>query len=206
MKTFNCLVPNWEEMQNLAKSACDKIKKSDFYPDLILGISRGGLVPARLFSDCLHIKDIATIKADHWGVTATKDGTAKIKHSSTADFSGKNILIVDDVTDTGQSMDIVKEHILGQNPKAVKTATLYNLKGSKHVPDFYGKEIDWIWIIFPWNYQEDLMNIIGQIQAEEEKNIDDLQKTLKEDFKIETRKEKLNEIMEHMEFIRKKNH
>ncbi|MEK6972552.1 MAG: phosphoribosyltransferase [archaeon] len=204
MKTFNCLVPDWEEMQNLAKAACDKIKKSDFYPNIILGISRGGLVPARLFSDYLHIKDIATIKADHWGVTATKDGTAKIKHSSTADFSGKNVLIVDDVTDTGQSMDIVKEHILGQNPKSVKTATLYNLKGSKHTPDFYGKEIDWIWIIFPWNYQEDLMNIIGQIQAEEEKNLDDLHKTLKEDFKVETRKEKLKEIMEHIEFIKKK--
>jgi len=138
MKTFNCLVPDWEEMQNLAKIACDKIKKGDFYPDIILGISRGGLVPARLLSDYLHIKDIATIKADHWGVTATKDGTAKIKHSSTADFSGKNVLIVDDVTDTGQSMNIVKEHILGHNPKSVRTATLYNLKGSKHVPDFYG--------------------------------------------------------------------
>jgi len=50
------------------------------------------------------------------------------------------------------------------------------------------------------------MNIIGQIQAEEEKNLDDLQKTLKNDFKIETRREKLNEIMEHIEFIKKKNH
>ena len=55
----------------------------------------------------------------------------------------KDTLVVDDIADTGHTLN---------NTVAGYTATLYYKKTSKHIPDFYAKEIagDSGWIIFPW--------------------------------------------------------
>lgn len=44
-------VPSWDYIENLSFKLFMKIKESSFRPDLIAGISRGGLVPARIISD-----------------------------------------------------------------------------------------------------------------------------------------------------------
>ncbi|NIU84484.1 MAG: phosphoribosyltransferase, partial [Candidatus Thorarchaeota archaeon] len=75
---------------------------------------------------------------------------------------------VDDITDTGESLKVAYEHVNSFNPKEIKTATLRHIKGSKFIPDYYGEEIPWRWVIFPWNYTEDLCNIITQIGEEHE--------------------------------------
>ena len=122
---------------------------ANFHPDLIIGLSRRGLVPARLFCDYLHIKTCYTIKVDHWDLKEKKDGQAKLTHKLNIDLTDKRILIADDITDTGQSMELAKEHIKELNPKKIKTATLLHIKTSKYKPDFYWEEIDWSWIISP---------------------------------------------------------
>ncbi len=196
------ILPNWQEIYDLAKNISDNVKKSNFYPDTIVAISRGGLVPGRLFGDFLHIKNILTIKADHWGITATKDGEAKISHSLNVDLTGKKVLLVDDITDTGKSMELAIDHVNKLNPKELKTATLYHIKGSKYTPDFYSKEIEWVWVIFPWNYREDMVNIIKGINEKEEKNIRELKEHLKE-LSINVQEEELKEIVEHIEYLNK---
>lgn len=202
MDEFSCVVPSWDEIQDLVEKAVGKVKEAGFRPDAIVAISRGGLVPGRLFADHLHIKDVVSVKADHWGITAAKDGKARIAHSTNADLKGKKLLVVDDVTDTGQSMELVLEHLKEFEPAEIKTATAYHLSNSKYVPDFFGAEIPWVWIIFPWNYREDLVNLIGKITDKEEKNLEEIHKDLKEKFKVETRKEKLEDIMKHIQYVK----
>ncbi len=199
-KTRKYFLSNWQEIYYLAKDASDKLKKSDFYPDAIVAISRGGLVPGRLFGDFLHIKDIFTIKADHWGITATRDGEAKITHGLDMDLNGKKILVVDDITDTGKSMELAMDHLKKLNPDEIKTATLYHIKESKYVPDFYGEEIEWKWVIFPWNYREDMVNIVKGINEKEEKNIKDLRKHLKR-LHLDIDEKELNDILSHIEYL-----
>ena len=80
-------------MHGYAKKTAEMIKKSGFHPDMIIALSRGGLVPSRLIGDFLHIKNILAIKVDHWGITATKDGKAEISHGLNADLKGKKVLI-----------------------------------------------------------------------------------------------------------------
>ena len=58
MEKINCIVASWDEIYKIAKSTADKIKESGFHPDIIIAIARGGLVPARLLSDFLHVKDL----------------------------------------------------------------------------------------------------------------------------------------------------
>ncbi|MCG2719968.1 MAG: hypothetical protein L6266_04545 [Nanoarchaeota archaeon] len=69
----------------MAKKTCNLVKSSDFHPDVIIAIARGGLVPGRLFCDFLHIKNCYSIKVDHWGLTATKNGEAKLTHALNID-------------------------------------------------------------------------------------------------------------------------
>src|SRR3989337_221171 len=97
---------------------------------------------------------VKKIKVDHWGITATKDGKAHLRYPLNADLSGKNVLIVDDITDTGESMKIATEFTKKLNPKQIRTATIFHIRTSKFVPDYYGREIDWVWVMWPWNYVE----------------------------------------------------
>jgi len=201
MDKFECVVPSWEDMQTYAKKTAEMIKKSRFYPDVIIALSRGGLVPSRLLADFLHIKNVLAIKVDHWGITAAKDGKARISHGLDRDLSGRKVLIVDDITDTGQSMELALQHIKSLDPLEVKTAALIHLTNSKYIPDFYGHEREWAWIIFPWNYREDLVNIIKKVLNYEKKAAEKIKEELKENFSIEVNLEELKDILKHINYL-----
>lgn len=201
MEKINCIVTTWQQMYNLAKKTANKIKKSDFHPDIIIGLSRGGLVPARMFCDFLHIKNCFAIKVDHWGLTATKDGKAKLTHKLNMDLTGKNVLVADDITDTGQSMKLAIKHIEELNPSEIKTTTLIRLNSSKYVPDFYGCEKDWAWIVFPWNHREDMVNFIGKILGKEGKAIDKIKEDLKTNFNIDLNILEIEEVLDHIRYL-----
>ena len=84
-----------------------------------LFIARGGLVPSRMVADYLFKKDLLSIKTEHWGLTATMDGKAVLKEKLNYDITGKKVLIVDDITDTGESMKLSYNYIKSLNPAPV---------------------------------------------------------------------------------------
>lgn len=201
MEKFHCEMPTWDEICRLADVTAAKIKKSRWHPDVIVSIARGGLVPARLLSDYLHVKDLIAIKTDHWGLTATKDGQARVSYALNMDLSGKRVLVVDDITDTGQSMELSKKHVLERNPKDVRTATLYHLRNSKYIPDYYGIERDWAWMIFPWNAREDKVNIIRKLQQEKPLSRKELQHAMKEGFNVSVSAKEMDSLLEHIRYL-----
>ncbi len=154
--------PSWEEIHRECRKISKDISKT-FKPDVVLALSRGGLVPARIICDNLIVKDLVAIKVDHWGITASKDGSVRLRYPVDIDLKGKNVLIVDDITDTGESLLLAKEWVEKQRPAQIKTAVVYHINHSKITPDFFGQEIDknnWTWIVWPWNFVEDMCNII----------------------------------------------
>jgi hypothetical protein len=196
MEKFDCWLPSWEELHEDIRDIVKKIKKDRYQPDMIVALSRGGFVPARVICDLMIIKDLVSIKVDHWGVTANKDGKAHLRYPIDANLSGKKVLIVDDITDTGESMVLAKEFVKKLNPKEVKTATIFHIKTSKFVPDYYSKKIDWIWVMWPWNYIEDMCNIVPKVLDENNgRSIKEIKKDLKERFKIDLSEQKIIEIM-----------
>ncbi len=202
MDKFKCETPTWQDMQDLAVLTTNKIKQSNFHPDIIIGLSRGGLVPARMFCDLLHVKNCFTIKVDHWGLTATKDGKAKLTQELNVDLTNKNVLIVDDITDTGQSMMLAKEHIKEKNPAKVQTATLIHLDNSKFLPDFFGAEKPWAWIVFPWNYKEDLVNMIKKIN-DKPKTIEETIDLMKQNYGLSIDVVEAEDALSHIEYLEK---
>ncbi len=201
-----CYVLDFDDIYNYAFQTATKIKKSGYRPDVIIGIARGGWVHARIQCDLLGLKELYSVKVDHWGVTATKDGKAKLTSPLTADVEGKQILVVDDITDTGQSLTVAIKHIDEFGPSNVKSATLMHIAGSEFVPDFYGVEVSWAWEIWPWNFYEDLSSLITKIFEGEkvsEFSTQELKKHLREYNNIVLSDDRLSKIKAHMGFLDK---
>lgn len=169
MRSIPAKLVGWDEIADWCSDLGRMIADSGYRPDAVIGMARGGWVPARLVSDELLTKGLMSLKTQHWGVTASKDGTARLVGSLQEDISGKDILVVDDITDTGDSLRLAFEHASSLSPRTVKTATMLHISHSNFVPDFYAKEVvkeNWTWFIFPWNYYEDIGAFIREIIAE----------------------------------------
>ncbi len=201
---FECLVMDWDLFYKLARKVGDKINKLDYKPDVIVGLARGGWVLARVLCDFIGVKDLVSLKVEHWGVTATPDGTAKLKHAINVDLKGKKILVVDDITDTGESMRVAVEYIKSLEPAEVRTASLLHLTCAKFKSDYIGEELPWIWVIFPWNFTEDMCTIVPKvctrlkINPNCDVNIKKLREELKKLYTIDTTEETITDILQEI--------
>lgn len=201
VESINCKIVQWSDIHESVKRVANSIKNHDFTPDYVVAIARGGVVPARLLCDELHLKNFISIKANHWGITATKGGKAELKHGTSVNLECKKLLLVDDITDTGESMRICKEYLDSLKPEEVKTVALYHLNGSSFTPDYYGKEEEWKWMIWPWNYKEDVVNLTKKVLKEGITRISEVQKTLLESFNIYLEEEEVEEVLQHINYL-----
>lgn len=154
---------SWHDIDVWTKELAEKIKESGYMPDAIVGLTRGGWIPARLVCDILMVKNLYAVKTEHWGLTATKDGTAKLAQPLAVDVKDKNVLVIDDITDTGQSLGLALKHIKELKPANLKSGTLLHITHSQVVPDYYVIEVpkeEWTWFIFPWNFNEDIQSLV----------------------------------------------
>lgn len=194
---FKCYLVSWDEVYRLSKILARKIKRSGFDPDIVIGIARGGLVPARIVCDFLLKKDLASIKVEHWGIAATL-GKAKLKFPLPVDISGKKVLVVDDVVDTGDTFALSMDYIKGKNPSEVKSAILHYKSCSAFVPDYWAKKQDeWKWIIYPWAVYEDLTGFIKRVLVTQMTH-EDIRKALKSKFKIKIAEKDLLKMLNDM--------
>ena len=143
---------SWDDIEDYCKKLADLIKKSDFKPEIIVGIQRGGCVTAVLLSHLLNIEDFCTI-----GIRSTKSDdihAQRVKPIIYDSFSlqlisGKTILLTDDITDTGVTLIEAKKELFKYGCKEVKSATIICAPASNGKVDFYGKEVK-PWVVFPW--------------------------------------------------------
>jgi hypoxanthine phosphoribosyltransferase len=206
---YKCHLVSWDDAYSLAKLLARNIKRSGYKPDLVIGIARGGLVPASIVCDFLHQKYLASIKVEHWGI-ASMSGKAKINYTLPCEIeiSGKRILVVDDVADTGETYSVILNYLKENGACEIRTATLHYKTSSKFIPDYWGeKHEDWKWIIYPWAVYEDMIGFIQKVLAER-KTLDALKKDLKSNFDIKIPIKELKEMLIDMalegKLVRKK--
>lgn len=201
---FRARIVSWSEIENWTTELRDKIKGS-FAPDAIVGLSRGGLVPARIISDFLLIKDLYAVKTEHWGITATMDGKTVLKDAGKLDIEGKKVLVVDDITDTGESMQVATDFLRKMNPREIRTATMLHITHSNFQPDYYAQEVtsdNWTWFTFPWNIFEDLYNLSSKI-LETGRTTEELSEQLREKYDLNVDVPVLDKRLKHLRDIGK---
>lgn len=146
--------PSWGQIYTLLLKQATAIRRCGFKPDVIVGVCRGGWLPARFLSDLLENPNVASVQVKSYVGIGEFHQPALLQDVSVA-VAGKRVLVVDDVADSGGSLKFVKEHLLEQGAVEVKTATLYFKPQSAFTPDFYAKQTS-CWVIFPWDIKETL--------------------------------------------------
>ena len=156
----------WNEAYELTLELCAKLKEDGFEPSLIVGISRGGLVPSRIASDFFG-RDIhlTIVKVEFYSDIAKTRGEPVVREGFRVDVEGERVLLVDDVADTGKSLALVHSLLKERGAKEVKILTLYKKPWTIIDPNYYAKETE-AWIIFPWEVLETLDLLYEKMKAE----------------------------------------
>jgi len=151
-------VVKWTQLYRDVLRLCTKIKKDNYQPDILVAVARGGWVIARIVSDTLNIDQVTDIHVSFYTDIAKTKKEPIILEEIGKDVSSKRVLVVDDVSDTGESLIKVLEYLKTKKPKEVKTATVYIKPWTKYVPDYYIREID-KWIIYPYEVNETIKKL-----------------------------------------------
>jgi uncharacterized protein len=187
VENFRSKVVTWDEISRWTLDVARQIQDCRCKPTVIIGLTRGGWIPARLLCDHLHVKKLYAVKTEHWGITANQDGKALLTQELNAKIQGEQVLIVDDITDTGESLKLAISHVEELKPASIQTACLLHITHSKIEPDFYSVRVvehDWTWFIFPWNLHEDLRTILPKTLYEG-KTEDEIRNAFKDQFQID---------------------
>jgi hypoxanthine phosphoribosyltransferase len=162
---FSCTITDWEYIYGLCRDVADDVKAAEFEPDVVVALARGGWFGGRCLCDFLGLDDLASLKVEHYVGTASKGEEAQIKYPlADGAVEGKDVLVVDDIADTGQSIETAAECVRDRNPSSVRTATLQLLQTSDHEPEFVGERLDeWTWVVYPWNFVEDMIELTAGV-------------------------------------------
>lgn len=170
---------SWEELYGLARRVARQIVASGWRPDGLVAISRGGLFHGRVLSDLLGIPRLHAVKVEHWGVTATITGEARITAPLSAPVEGQRVLAVDDIADTGDSLALVRDHLRERGAAEVRLGTLHYLPASKVKPDHFGRTLrSWVWVVYPWNFTEDIGNVAKKLLGDGSATAEELRRRL----------------------------
>jgi hypoxanthine phosphoribosyltransferase len=171
------LAPTWDNIYEMLINIALRIKGSGFRPDYIVGVSRGGWAPGRILSDLLENTHTANIKIEFYvGIERTARKPI-VTQPLIEDITKKNILVVDDVSDTGESLKVAFDHVVGKGAADVKTATVYYKPHSIFKPDFFADSTS-DWIIFPWERLEATKLLIQEARSEG-RDLSSVRQTLK---------------------------
>jgi hypoxanthine phosphoribosyltransferase len=153
--------PTWNQIYTMLLAQTEKIQKNTYKPDIILGIARGGIIPASILADLLTTRQVTTIRIEFYKGIAKPSAQPILKQPlyDAVAINGKKILIVDDISDSGKSLKLAKQHLTEKNAAEIKIATLYAKSTTQTLPDYVEKITD-RWVVFPWELKETLQSIV----------------------------------------------
>lgn len=167
MKKKLCLLKS-DDMRTYVDDLWDDIDKTGFYPDVIIGILRGGAKIARDFSDITRQSNIYFIRCENYSGVGVPLYEPRITEGIRHDVvKGKRALLVDDTADSGRSLKKCSEYLQGMDPDKMVTATIYVKRESIFKPDYkrlWQKPDEWI--IFPGEEEETIVDFVRRWDRE----------------------------------------
>ena len=155
----------WDEYNATVEKLAIQIDESGYKPDIIIGIMRGGAPIIDVLSRVFKLK-CAYLAVESYSGKGIEDKQGKLtfsrEMSSTVQNMGGNLLLCDDLSDTGvtlnRSIDWLKNYppIKGKI-KSIKTAILWKKSQSNFNPDFCAVELKSNpWIVQPFEKYEEI--------------------------------------------------
>jgi hypoxanthine phosphoribosyltransferase len=157
-------VVNWNDIYNILLELARILKHNQIVPEIIVGVSRGGWLPARVLSDLLDVPQLTSIRVEFYSEINQPNQKPIITQPVPLPIHQKQVLLVDDITDSGKSLQLAKTE-LEKTANKIFTLTLYHKPWSCLTPDFYYKETS-KWVIFPWEYRESMKTLATRMLNE----------------------------------------
>lgn len=151
---------SWREVEEGCVLIAENILREGVEIDTIIGILRGGWVPAQLLSDYLGVRSVGTLEIKFYKSVGETSEKPVVTQPLIVGIRDKNVLLVDDVSDTGKTLNVAVNFLSLYGPRKVYTATLYFKPWSMYKPDYYAYETD-AWIIFPWDKAETIEELVA---------------------------------------------
>ena len=153
----------WLDIERQTQEILRQLQRDAWMPDYVVGITRGGLVPANLISQYLEVP-MECLKVSLRDDNSQPESNLWMSEDA---FEQKRILIVDDINDSGATLNWIREDWqssnLPDNPKwqeiwrdTVRVATLVdNESSASELTVSYSavglnKAEEDVWIVFPW--------------------------------------------------------
>lgn len=134
---------SWDQLHRDAKALSWRIHDRDRKYKGIVAVTRGGLVPAAIIARELGIHLIDTICITSYDWQSQGESTVL----KTIEGDGEDLLIIDDLVDTGSTAKLVRDML----PKAY-FATVYAKPSGMPLVDAYVTQVSQdTWILFPWD-------------------------------------------------------
>ncbi|MEM1628393.1 MAG: phosphoribosyltransferase [Desulfurococcaceae archaeon] len=160
---------SWREIHRAILEISNKVMTS-YKPEVLITICKGGLIPARIMVDLLGLKELGYIEVKFYKAVGVRDEKPLITFSAFPPLVAKNVLIIDDVVDSGRTMQVAVEAVSMHRPRCVKTAAIFVKPWSTFMPDYYYK-ITNEWIVFPWEICETMREGLGLEDIVEDREI-----------------------------------
>jgi xanthine phosphoribosyltransferase len=154
----------YEDFLTDLDAVAEKVGAGGWRPEFLVGVGRGGLVPAAYLS---HRLDIPLLSVDvSWGVAGFADEllvklAGKLR-------GGERILIIDDINDSGGTISMLREALASasQGPERLRVAVLISNVRSRAEADYWSRTIDRAedkrWFVFPWEAQADRRTLVAE--------------------------------------------
>ncbi len=157
---------SWDDIYNLTLRLSERIVESGFSPEIIIGIARGGWIPARILSDVLYTDEMMNVRIEYYSDVGIRGDEPIITQPVTGSMEEKYVLIVDEVADTGDSLYHAIAHVKGLKAKSVRTAVLHLKPTSRVVPDYYMVKTE-KWTVYPWEHRESIIALVRIFKDED---------------------------------------
>jgi hypoxanthine phosphoribosyltransferase len=146
---------SWDDVEHLTLRLARIIQEAGADYDVLLGIARGGTIPATLLAQVLEHGMVLTAHLKRYGTgqTASEALPKIVAFPSVEQLRGQRILIIDEVHHNGHSIVCAKQEAERNEPASVHTAVLHFKPGSNKYQDFrptYFVEQTEDWIVYPW--------------------------------------------------------
>ena len=139
---------SWEFFGELCRVLAVKVATAGYEPDLVVGIAKAGVIPGAVVASIL--------QCDFYSMKISRDEgfervrvQPKIFSQAPKEARDRNVLIVDEISTSGETLRMAANALRQVGPARIQTAASL-IKVGGHRPDFYALETDAM-VIFPWD-------------------------------------------------------